>query len=122
PWITHRKDTYLPHRLRLTQPARSGFGLQRLPMSRSRQKFQGLRLERMRASRQYADGGFINTYPASTLRDLEQKTSLVDFMFRGKEHRVPARPLPSLDPRAAWTRRVQSGLRATWLGHSTVLL
>jgi len=91
-------------------------------MSRSRQKFQGLRLERMRASRQYADGGFINTYPASTLRDLEQKTSLVDFMFRGKEHRVPARPLPSLDPRAAWTRRVQSGLRATWLGHSTVLL
>lgn len=91
-------------------------------MPRSRQPFQGLRLERMRASRQYADGGFINTYPASTLRDLEQKTSLVDFMFRGKEHRVPSRPLPSLDPRAAWTRRVQSGLRATWLGHSTVLL
>ena len=91
-------------------------------MARSRQTFQGLRLERMRASRQYAGGGFINTYPASVLRDAGAKTSLVDFMFRGKEQRIPSRPLPSVDPRDAWARRVQSGLRATWLGHSTVLL
>jgi len=91
-------------------------------MSRSRQPFQGLRLERVRASRQFAGGGFINTYPASTLRVLENKPSLVDLLFRGKTEREPARPLPSLDPRAAWTRRVESGLRATWLGHSTVLL
>jgi L-ascorbate metabolism protein UlaG (beta-lactamase superfamily) len=84
-------------------------------------QFEGLRLERMRASRQFADGGFINTYPASTLRIPEERPTLIDLMFRGKE-RIPSRPLPSTDPRAAWTRPVQSGLRATWLGHSTVLL
>lgn len=84
-------------------------------------QFEGLRLERVRASKQFAGGGFINTYPASTLRELGERPTLVDFMFGGKE-RIPTRPLPSTDPRAAWTRRVQSGLRATWLGHSTVLL
>ena len=91
-------------------------------MSAFRQKMEGLRLERVRASRQYADGGFINTYPASTLRELEDRPTLVDFMFRGKEQRTPLRPLPSLDPRSAWTKPVSSGLRVTWLGHSTVLL
>lgn len=91
-------------------------------MSPFRQKLAGLRLERMLASTQYAQGSFINTYAPSALRELENKPTLADFMFRGKEQRVPSRPLPSLDPRAAWTRRVQSGLRATWLGHSTVLL
>src|ERR1700756_396789 len=83
--------------------------------------FAGLRLERIRASRQFAGGGFINTYPASTPRQPEDRPTLTDLLFPGKD-RVPSRPLPSLDPRAAWTRRVQSGLRATWLGHSTVLL
>ena len=91
-------------------------------MPRSRPLFDGLRLERVRASKQFAGDGFINTYPASALREHEDRPSLADFMFRGKAERVPSRPLPSLDPRAAWTRRVQSGLRATWLGHSTVLL
>ncbi|HUB90606.1 MAG TPA: MBL fold metallo-hydrolase [Dyella sp.] len=76
----------------------------------------------MLASTQYAQERFVNTYSPSALRDLENKPSLVDFMFRRKEQRVPSRPLPSVDPRAAWTRRIQSGLRATWLGHSTVLL
>src|SRR6185369_5568629 len=36
--------------------------------------------------------------------------------------RVPLGPLPSLDPRASWARPPASGLRATWLGHSTVLI
>lgn len=90
-------------------------------MSQFRQKIAGRRLERMLASRQYAGDGFINTYPSSALRAPEERPSLVDFMFRGKD-RVPAKPLPSLDPRDAWAQRVQSGLRATWLGHSTVLL
>lgn len=91
-------------------------------MSPFREKLAGLRLERMHASRQYAEGGFVNTYAPSALRESGTRPALVDLMFRGNDVRVPSQPLPSLDPRAAWTRRVQSGLRATWLGHSTVLL
>ncbi|KLD63099.1 membrane protein [Dyella japonica DSM 16301] len=81
----------------------------------------GLRLERMQASSQYAGEAFANTYPSSTPRVADDKPSLVDFIFHG-EGRTPPRPLPSLDPRAAWTRPVDTGLRSTWLGHSTVLL
>jgi len=82
----------------------------------------GLRLERMRASGQYADGGFVNTYPSSAVRHGDEpRPTLRDFLFGG-EGRVPAKPLPSTDPREAWTRAPDSGLRATWLGHSTVLL
>ncbi|RDI99932.1 hypothetical protein DVT68_03645 [Dyella solisilvae] len=81
----------------------------------------GLRLERMQASRQYAGEGFVNTYPSSTPRVPDDRPSLVDFVFRG-EGRTPARPLPAIDPRQGWARPPQSGLRTTWLGHSTVLL
>ncbi len=82
---------------------------------------QGLRLERMQASRQYSGGGFVNTYPSSAVLRPESRPSLTDFIFRG-EGRTPAHPLPSLDPRPGWTRPIDTGLRATWLGHSTVLL
>jgi L-ascorbate metabolism protein UlaG (beta-lactamase superfamily) len=47
--------------------------------------------------------------------------SLSDFLCGG-ERRVPQAPLPSVNPRDAWRNSPQSGLRATWLGHSTVLL
>ncbi len=40
----------------------------------------------------------------------------------GGERRVPRGPLPSMNPLEAWTKRPASGLRATWLGHSTVLI
>jgi L-ascorbate metabolism protein UlaG (beta-lactamase superfamily) len=82
---------------------------------------KGLRLERMQASRQYSDGGFVNTYPSSAVLEVENRPSLTDFVFRG-EGRTPAKPLPSFDPRPGWTRPVDTGLCATWLGHSTVLL
>ncbi len=75
----------------------------------------------MQASRQYSDGRFVNTYPSSAVIEAESRPSLTDFVFRG-EGRTPAKPLPSLDPRPGWTRPATSGLRATWLGHSTVLL
>ncbi len=35
---------------------------------------------------------------------------------------MPERPLPSLNPLEAWHKPPSSGLRATWLGHSTVLI
>ncbi|MEZ5649338.1 MAG: MBL fold metallo-hydrolase [Burkholderiaceae bacterium] len=36
--------------------------------------------------------------------------------------RTPQRPLPAADPRAAWAATPDSGLRITWLGHSTMLI
>jgi L-ascorbate metabolism protein UlaG (beta-lactamase superfamily) len=75
----------------------------------------------MRASAQYAGDGFVNTYPSSALPVQGERPSLVDFIFRG-EGRTPGQPLPALDPRDGWARPAETGLRATWLGHSTVLL
>ncbi|TKD35322.1 MBL fold metallo-hydrolase [Azotobacter chroococcum] len=87
----------------------------------SARRANGFRLERMQASRQYADGGFMNTYQPSVQRVPEGRPTLADFLFRG-EGRTPANPHPIIDPRASWARPVETGLRATWLGHSTVLL
>ncbi|TKD44886.1 hypothetical protein FCG41_05320, partial [Azotobacter chroococcum] len=87
----------------------------------SARRANGFRLERIQASRQYAGGGFANTYPASVQRVPEGRPTLADFLFRG-EGRTPANPHPIIDPRASWARPVETGLRATWLGHSTVLL
>ncbi len=84
---------------------------------------KGLRLERMQASRSWFEGRFRNVWPViQGLRDPSvPMPSIGDFLFRG-ERRVPAAPLPSADPRQSWQRAPASGLRATWLGHSTVLL
>jgi L-ascorbate metabolism protein UlaG (beta-lactamase superfamily) len=84
---------------------------------------QGERLERMRASPRWRDGGFRNIHPiAPGLRDpAARMPNLLEFFFCG-ERRTPRAPLPSVDPRSTWERPPQSGLRATWLGHSTVLL
>ena len=84
---------------------------------------EGLRLERMRASPMWAGAGFRNVYPVLPgLRDTTvSRPTLRDFLSGGNR-RTPGAPLPSLDPREAWGRPAQSGLRATWLGHSTVLI
>ena len=86
-------------------------------------KPEGLRLERMKASLLWAGEAFRNLHPIQPgLRDTSApRPSLSDFLCGG-ERRVPRGPLPSLDPRDAWTRPPASGLRATWLGHSTVLI
>lgn len=84
---------------------------------------QGLRLERMQASPRWTGQGFANRHPiAPGLRDPAVPfPSLKDFLCGGTR-RVPGAPLPSLDPRPAWQQPPSSGLRATWLGHSTVLI
>ena len=83
----------------------------------------GLRLERMRASPLWDGESFRNRHPIPPgLRDLDAaRPSLSDFLCGGRR-RVPSGPLPALDPREAWSKRAASGLRATWLGHSTVLI
>ena len=44
-----------------------------------------------------------------------------EFLFGG-DRRVPKGPLPSVDPLFGWKKKPRTGLRATWLGHSTVLI
>jgi L-ascorbate metabolism protein UlaG (beta-lactamase superfamily) len=84
---------------------------------------EGLRLERMKASRLWGGEGFRNVHPALPgLRDITaQRPSLSDVLGPGGR-RLPPGPLPSLDPTDAWRRPAGTGLRATWLGHSTVLI
>ena len=84
---------------------------------------QGERLARMQASPLWSGNGFRNIHPIQTgLRDSSgPRPSLGDFLCGGGR-RVPTAALPAVDPREAWSRRPDSGLRATWLGHSTVLI
>ena len=77
----------------------------------------------MRASPRWDGTGFHNVHPITPgLRDPNvPMPSLGDFICGGVR-RVPMMPLPSLNPLHTWMHQAQSGLRATWLGHSTVLL
>src|SRR5215471_8279201 len=86
-------------------------------------KPEGLRLERMKASRLWDGTAFRNIHPVLPgLRDPRAKPPTIgEFLCEGGR-RVPQGPLPSVSPAAIWARAPGSGLRATWLGHSTVLI
>ena len=86
----------------------------------------GLRLERMRASPRYlkseAGEGFRNVHPIQPgLRDSSERPSLGEFIC-SEGRRTPTDPLPCVNPLDAWLKPSDTGLRATWLGHSTVLI
>jgi L-ascorbate metabolism protein UlaG (beta-lactamase superfamily) len=83
----------------------------------------GERLERMQDSPRWLDGRFRNQHPIQPgLRDPSAPMPTVREFLWGGERRTPGRPLPAVDPHAVWSRRPDTGLRATWLGHSTVLI
>jgi L-ascorbate metabolism protein UlaG (beta-lactamase superfamily) len=83
----------------------------------------GLRLERIKASLLWAGEAFRNIHPVLPgLRDpAAPRPTLTEFLCSGAR-RVPRGPLPSVSPTEAWRRTPATGLRATWLGHSTVLI
>jgi len=84
---------------------------------------QGARLERMKASPRWAGERFRNVHPILPgLRDPGVPMPTISEFLCGGERRVPLRPLPSVNPLETWRRPAASGLRATWLGHSTVLI
>jgi L-ascorbate metabolism protein UlaG (beta-lactamase superfamily) len=80
-------------------------------------------LERMRASPRWSGNGFVNVHPIQPgLRDPNAPMpSLSDFLC-GRERGNPTRPLPASNPIDAWRRMPDTGLRVTWLGHSTTLI
>lgn len=79
------------------------------------------RLERMRASPRFDGRVFRNTSNASAgLKPGTVVPTMKEYLCGG-ERRVPGAPLPLHDPRTAWKQAPESGLRVTWLGHSTLL-
>ena len=82
---------------------------------------EGLRRERTLASPRFHDGRFRNT--ARVVPGIKGNPwPVLGEYFFADNNRVPSAPLPIVDPLAAWARAPETGLRATWLGHSTVLL
>jgi L-ascorbate metabolism protein UlaG (beta-lactamase superfamily) len=83
----------------------------------------GARLERIEASPRWAGERFTNLHPILPgLRDPKAPMPTLREFLCGGERRVPPGPLPALDPLETWSKPPGSGLRATWLGHSTVLI
>ena len=76
----------------------------------------------MLASPRFDGRVFRNTHPVSAgLKPGVERPTMRDFLCPD-EARVPATPLPLVNPRELWNERPSSGLRLTWLGHSTLLI
>jgi L-ascorbate metabolism protein UlaG (beta-lactamase superfamily) len=81
-----------------------------------------LRRERMTASPRFENGVFRNTHPvAQGLKKGTVLPTLGEYLCGG-QRRTPKGPMPILQPFEAWARPPETGLRTTWLGHSTVLV
>jgi L-ascorbate metabolism protein UlaG (beta-lactamase superfamily) len=86
-------------------------------------KPEGARLERMKASPRWVNEAFRNVHPILPgLRDPKAPMPTIGDFLCGGERRAPSGPLPSTNPLETWTRSAASGLRVTWLGHSTMLI
>jgi len=83
---------------------------------------EGERLARIRRSPHYRDGAFRNPDTTTTLATGSTWKMLRQWLG-GHEQRVPPAPMPIVTlTRADFALPPVSGLRATWLGHSTVLV
>ncbi|HEY8053448.1 MAG TPA: MBL fold metallo-hydrolase [Steroidobacteraceae bacterium] len=86
-------------------------------------KPDGARLERIKASPRWRGEQFRNLHPITPgLRDPNASMPTLKDFLCGGDRRVPRGPLPSMNPLDMWRKAPASGLRATWLGHSTVLI
>jgi L-ascorbate metabolism protein UlaG (beta-lactamase superfamily) len=91
-------------------------------MSKLGGRASGLRLERIKSSPRFDGAHFQNTHPVSPgLKKGTVLPTLSDYLCGG-QRRTPPGPLPIVSPLAPWARPPETGLRATWLGHSTVLV
>ncbi len=88
----------------------------------SESKSAGLRRERTLASPRFRDGRFHNTDPVdSPMRKGSMLATTSEYLFGDAVKRPPG-SLPIESPLETWRRPADTGLRATWLGHSTALL
>ena len=82
----------------------------------------GERLKRAQASPHYQDGKFANTLPHPPLESGDVWDYLKEYFF-GDQVRVPPSAIPvSTMPPASMRTQPPAGLRAIWLGHSSVLV
>jgi L-ascorbate metabolism protein UlaG (beta-lactamase superfamily) len=91
-------------------------------MSPSSRAPTGSRLERMQSSPLFTGGTFRNPSGASPGLKAGTALSTMGELLLGGQRRTPSAPLPAESPIERWMRPPDSGLRATWLGHSTVLV
>lgn len=83
---------------------------------------QSRRRERILASPRFDGRVFRNTHPVSPgLKPGVERPAMRDILCPD-EKRVPATPLPVVDPIETWRTKPSSGLRLTWLGHSTLVI
>jgi L-ascorbate metabolism protein UlaG (beta-lactamase superfamily) len=82
----------------------------------------GERVSRAERSGHYRDGKFQNLEPTNMVQP-GSYGEMLQHQFFGKEQRVPAKPVP-VAPRTAadYAQPPASGLRATWIGHASVLI
>ena len=84
---------------------------------------QGERLERMRRSPRYKDGVFVNREPTHLMMQGARGVEVTMAWVTGNEMRVPNCPLPLAEgTKARLAEPVTSGLRITWVGHSSMLI
>jgi L-ascorbate metabolism protein UlaG (beta-lactamase superfamily) len=79
-----------------------------------------LRRERTTASKQFRNGAFRNTANVGAGFKGNPLPVFGELVLKGK-HRAPKAPLEVQSPLETWATSVQSGLRVTWMGHSTLL-
>lgn len=95
-------------------------------MSAMGARARGERLERMQQSPQWRNNHFHDVVPRggesvyAYLRRQIGWGALRDWMFGGSKYRVPTEPVPLVQPNFHAAPR--TGLRATWIGHSTTML
>lgn len=80
-----------------------------------------LRSERMQASRQFRDGRFHNSSGIAPGMPADAFPIFRDLLLRRRD-RVPRITIPVDSPLSSWATPPSSGLRITWLGHSTLLI
>jgi L-ascorbate metabolism protein UlaG (beta-lactamase superfamily) len=85
-------------------------------------RVSGARRERIESSPQFNGRTFVNTRPiAQGFKEGVERPTLHAFLCEG-ERRTPSSPLPLVNPVERWKKPPVSGLRVTWLGHSTMLI
>jgi L-ascorbate metabolism protein UlaG (beta-lactamase superfamily) len=85
-------------------------------------KLEGARLERARRSPQFDGERFVNRVPTNMLVP-GTTWEMIRHQLFGKEERAPRRPPPVIARATAdYATPPASGLRATWIGHASVLV